>query len=197
MIFLPIVDRELRVASRRSATYWSRFQAGLAALVPAFFLLAGPIPFPSLAQKGAHMFQILAFLAFFYAMLSAVRLTADSLSGEKREGTLGFLFLTDLKPYDVVFGKLAATSFTALYGLLAVLPILAIPILLGGVTLADVLRLALVLLNTLFFALSLAMFISALCWREKTAVGMTILLLFAFCGGLPIAGAIVVAVNGT
>lgn len=197
MIFLPIVDRELRVTSRRSATYWSRFQAAVAAMVPAFFLLAGPIPFPSLAQKGAHMFQILAFLAFFYAMLSAVRLTADCLSGEKREGTLGFLFLTDLKPYDVVFGKLAATSFTALYGLLAVLPILAIPILLGGVTLADVLRLVVVLLNTLFFALSLAMFISALCWREKTAVGMTILLLFAFCAGLPIAGAIVGALNET
>jgi ABC-type Na+ efflux pump permease subunit len=133
--------------------------------VPAFFFLAGPVSFPSLAQQGAQLFQLLAYLAFLYTLLSAVRLTADGLSGEKREGTLGFLFLTDLKPYDVVFGKLAATSLPALYGLVAVVPVLAIPILLGGVTLADVLRLALVLLNTLFFALSLALFISSLCWR--------------------------------
>jgi ABC-type Na+ efflux pump permease subunit len=197
MIFLPIVDRELRVAARRRATYWSRFQAALAALVPAFFLLAGPVPFPSLAQQGAQIFQILAFMAFLTALLSAVRLTADCLSGEKREGTLGFLFLTDLKPYDVVFGKLAATALPALYGLLAVVPVLAIPILLGGVTLADVLRLALVLLNTLFFALSLAMFISALCWSEKKAAGLTVLLLFAFGAALPLAGYVGAALNGS
>ena len=197
MTFLPIVDRELSVAARRSATYWARFQAALAALVPAFFLLAGPVSFPSMAQQGAQLFQILAYMAFLYAMLSAVRLTADCLSGEKRDGTLGFLFLTDLKPYDVVFGKLAATSLPALHGLLAVVPVLAIPIMLGGVTLVDVLRLGLMLVNTLFFALALAMFISALCWREKTAVGVTILLLFAVGAGLPIAGAVVASVNGS
>ena len=197
MIFLPVVDRELRMAARRGATYWSRFQVALAALVPTFFLLAGPVPFPSLTQQGAQIFQILAFMAFLTAMLSAVRLTADCLSGEKREGTLGFLFLTDLKPYDVVFGKLAATALPALYGLLAVVPVLAIPILLGGVAFADVLRLALVLINTLFFALSLAMFISALCWSEKKAAGLTVLLLFAFGAGLPFAGAILASVNGS
>ena len=197
MIFLPIIERELRVAARRGGTYWSRFQSALAALAPTGFLLAGPVPFPSLAQQGAQMFQILSFLAFLYAMLAAVRLTADCLSAEKREGTLGFLFLTDLKPIDVVFGKLAATSCNALYGLLALLPVLAIPVLLGGVTLADMLRLALVLLNSLFFALSLAMFISALCWQEKKAVGMTTLLLFAFGAGLPLAGSIVTEIDGS
>ena len=34
--------------------------------------------------------------------LCAMRNTADSLSAEKREGTLGLLFLTDLRGYDVV-----------------------------------------------------------------------------------------------
>jgi len=196
MIFLPIVDRELRVASRRSNTYWSRSQTALAALVPAFFLLTVPVPVPSLAQKGAQLFQILAYITFIGALLSAVRLTSDCLSGEKRDGTLGFLFLTDLKPYDVVFGKLAATSLPALYGLLAVVPVLTVPILLGGVTLADVLRLALVLVNTLFFALSLAMFISALCWSEKKAAGLAMLLLFAFCTALPLTGLTVTAWSG-
>lgn len=196
MIFLPIVDRELRVAARRSTTYWSRLQAALTALVPAFFLLSAPVSMPSLAQRGAQLFQILAYITFLGALLSAVRLTADCLSGEKREGTLGFLFLTDLKPYDVVFGKLAATSLPALYGLLAVVPVLAIPILLGGVTLADVLRLALVLVNTLFFALALAMFVSALCWSDKKAAGLAMLLLFAFGAALPLTGQMVTAFSG-
>src|ERR1051325_6682289 len=119
MIFLPIVHRELRVASRRSGTYWYRFQAALAALLPTGFLLVGPVPFASAAEMGRETFYVLAFMAFFWVMLAAVRLTADCLSSEKRAGTLGFLFLTDLKPYDVVLGKLAASSLNAVFGLLA------------------------------------------------------------------------------
>jgi ABC-type Na+ efflux pump permease subunit len=168
-----------------------------AALVPMAFMLTGPVRFTSTAAMGAQTFQLLAFLAFLSAMLAAVRLTADCLSSEKRDGTLGFLFLTDLKASDVVIGKLAATSLNALYGLLALLPVLTIPVLCGGVTLADVTRLAFVLLNGLFFALSLAMMVSALNWEERKAVGMTVVLLFAIGGGLPLAGSIVESSGGS
>ena len=196
MTFLPIVERELRVASRRGSTYWSRAQVVLAALIPTVFLLIAPSGMMSLSQRGAQMFQTLAFLAFFFAIFSAVRLTADCISSEKREGTLGLLFLTDLKPYDVVLGKISATSLTALYGLLSLLPVLAIPVLLGGVTLGDLARLTLVLLNTLFFALSVALFVSALSWHERKAVGMTMLMLFGFGVGLPMVGGLLASLNG-
>ena len=73
-------------------------------------------------------------LAFLGCLFSGVFLTADSLSGEKREGTLGLLFLTDLKGYDVVFGKLIATSLNGFYALLAIFPVLALPLVMGGVT---------------------------------------------------------------
>ena len=46
MTFLPIVARELRVASRRSSTYWSRAQVVVAALIPTAFLLIGPTMAP-------------------------------------------------------------------------------------------------------------------------------------------------------
>ena len=197
MIVLSIVERELRVASRRSATYWSRSQAVLAALVPTAFLIAGPIPFPSTARMGQHTFQVLAYLSFISVVIAATRLTADCLSSEKREGTLGFLFLTDLKPRDVVFGKLAATSLTAFYGLLALVPVLAIPLLCGGVAFMDVLRLALVLINALLFSLSLSMFVSALSWQERKAIGIAILVLFAIMAGIPIAVAVLMASNPT
>src|SRR5215468_7932706 len=125
---LPILRRELRVASRRSATYWSRFRTALAGVVPTVLLLVGAIQAASPAQIGAHIFYALSFLSFLFALLVAVWLPSDSLSAEKREGTLGFLFLTDLKPYDVVLGKLAASSLTGVYALVALLPILAIPL---------------------------------------------------------------------
>jgi hypothetical protein len=196
MSFLPIIGRELRVASRRRSTYWSRFQIGVAATVPTAFLLTGPIPFGSAAKMGEHTFQVLANLALFSVMLSAARSTADCLSSEKRDGTLGFLFLTDLKAVEVITGKLGSSSLAAMYALLGLLPVLTLPILCGGVTVADVLRLALVLLNSLFFALSLAMLISAFSWQERNAVGMTLLLLFAIGVGLPFAGAVAGSTNG-
>ena len=133
MTFLPIVARELRIASRRRSTYWLRSGAALVVMVIGtwFFLVAQNQP-P--AQIALILFGLLTGGAVLYCLFSGVRYTADCLSEEKREGTLGLLFLTDLKGYDVVFGKLVATSLNGFYGVLAVVPMLALPLLLGGVT---------------------------------------------------------------
>jgi hypothetical protein len=96
--------------------------------------------------------------------------TADCLSFEKREGTLGLLFLTDLKGFDVVLGKLAATSLNSIYGLIALIPILAIPMQMGGVTGADFSRMVLCLLNALFLSLSVGILVSALSYYDRKAM---------------------------
>src|SRR6059036_956890 len=169
MTFLPIVGRELRVTARRRGTYWNRALSALAAIL----IFGGALIFEAQAppkELGKHVFDILSGLFLLSSLAAGIRYTADCLSAEKREGTLGFLFLTDLKSYDVVLGKLAATSLNGVFGLLALMPVLAIPILLGGVTLGDLVRLGVVLLNCLFFALSLAMFVSALSWQERKSV---------------------------
>ena len=106
------------------------------------------------APIGHGMMEILAWLAFPFVVLEGLRNTADSLSAEKREGTLGLLFLTDLKGYDVVLGKFFASSLTSFYALLAMIPALAIPVLLGGVMGAKFRLLVLALINALFFPLT-------------------------------------------
>src|SRR4051794_27228231 len=128
MIFLPIVDRELRLAARRSATYWGRVVMVLAAAMVWLWTLITESLSTMGSPTGAPLFRILSVFAFSYALFAGLRSTSDTLSREKREGTLGLLFLTDLKGYDVVFGKLAASSLGAFYGMLAVVPILAIPL---------------------------------------------------------------------
>src|SRR5213083_2901332 len=132
MTFLPIVGRELRVAARRHNTFSIRVIVAVAAILIGFFLF-----FVSLAASAQvvaeRIFQGLSGLALLYCLVAGRRWTADCLSGEKREGTLGLLFLTDLKGHDIVFGKLAATSLNAFYGILALFPVMAIPLLVGGV----------------------------------------------------------------
>jgi len=188
MTFLPIVARELRSASRRRGTYWLRSGAALVVMVIGawFFLMARDQPPHEIAVV---LFGIFTGGAVLYCLFSGVRSTADCLSEEKREGTLGLLFLTDLKGYDVVFGKLAATSLNGFYGVLAVVPMLALPLLLGGVTPGEFGRMALVALNALFFSLTLGICVSAMCRSARKAMAITVLLILFFTVLLPAVGA--------
>jgi ABC-type Na+ efflux pump permease subunit len=189
--FLPIVGRELRVASRRRATYWMRSVAALAVIVLGtwMFLMMRQQPQQEVAML---LFGIMTGAAVLYSLFSGVRATADCLSSEKREGTLGLLFLTDLKGYDVVLGKLAATSLSALYGVLAVVPMLAVPLLMGGITLGEFGRMAIVAASTLLFSLAIGICVSAMSRSARSAIGMTFVFIVFFAAFLPAATLILV-----
>ena len=60
-------------------------------------------------------------------------MTADCVSREKREGTLGLLFLTPLTVLDVIAGKVAIHALRALTLFLAAMPVLGHPLVFGGV----------------------------------------------------------------
>jgi ABC-type transport system involved in multi-copper enzyme maturation permease subunit len=188
MTFLPIVARELRLAARRRSTYWMRAGAALwIVLIGTWFFLMMQQQPP--AEVSLILFSLLTGSAVLYCLLSGVRSTADCLSEEKREGTLGLLFLTDLKGYDVVMGKLAATSLGAFYCVLAIVPMLAIPLLMGGVAVGEFERMALVAVNAMFFSLTLGLCISALSRSARKAMTATFLLIVLFNGLLPACGA--------
>jgi ABC-type Na+ efflux pump permease subunit len=177
MTFLPLVERELRVAARRISTYRIRtLAAGLVTLVAMAMLLFGVLA-SSRLQVGKAMFHTLSYIIMALCFLEGVRKTADCLSEERREGTLGLLFLTDLKGYDVVFGKLVAASLNSFYCLFALLPILALSLLLGGVTISEFWRMALALANILFFSLSVGTWVSANSRLERRAMIAALLLI--------------------
>jgi ABC-type transport system involved in multi-copper enzyme maturation permease subunit len=169
----PIAERELRVASRRRGTYWIRFAAAAGAISAAavgFLAMMRERP----AEQGQVLFIALAILGFVYALLSGVLTTSDCVSEEKREGTLGLLFLTDLRGHDVVAGKLTASSVRAVLGLMSILPIIAVPVMMGGVSGEAIWSTALALFNTLFLSLALGVLVSALTRDARHAVGGTL-----------------------
>ena len=176
MTLFPIVERELRVAARRQETYWTRLAIAIVAMLIAAGIFVLTIGLPS-GQTGRYIFGVLAGLQLLYCLVYGRRATADSISHEKREGTLGLLFLTDLKGHDIVLGKLAATSLRGFYGLLAVFPVLAVPLLLGGLTNGEFWRLVLVLVNTFFFSLAIGIFGSSLSRDFRHAMGANLFLL--------------------
>ncbi len=196
VIFLPIVARELRVAARRRGTYLGRLGAAFGALALGTFVFLDSRDFAP-HELGLILFQALAWLAFFYCAITGVRLTADCLSEERREGTLGFLFLTDLKGYDIVLGKLAAAALPALFNLLAIFPILAIPLTLGGVTGTQLWRVPLVLMTTQFLSLSLGLAVSVWFHNGRKAAGVTLLLLLLLIIGPLVVGGLYVGRTGS
>ncbi|MCU0787740.1 MAG: ABC transporter permease [Verrucomicrobia bacterium] len=188
MTFLPIVARELRVVARRPATYWSRMVVAAVMLVVASWVFVVWHRDTSAAQATA-MFGTLAGGMVFVGAISGIAATADSLSSEKRDGTLGLLFLTPLRGYDVVLGKLCVGSLTVLYGMLGVTPILALPLLLGGVSSMEFVRMALLMVNTMLLSLSVGICISSISRDEKRARGAALLVMLAFAAGFPLVGA--------
>jgi hypothetical protein len=195
MTFLPIVERELRVAARRRGTYWLRSGVALAVVGLGAWIYLAQGQWASPAQISMSLFIGLTIVAGLFCLGAGARATADSLSEEKRDGTLGLLFLTDLRGYDVVVGKLVACSLNTFYGLLAVLPVLAIPLLMGGVTGAEFGRMASVLLNTLFFSLAAGMFTSAFVKSSRHAAGLCSAIVLGLAGLLPLVAVILASID--
>lgn len=183
MTFLPIVERELRVAARKHATFWLRVvSAGVALFIGGSVMLLALTPMGGRMPMGGPIFATLTWLSLAAALSAGLFFTSDCLSEEKRDGTLGFLFLTDLRGYDVVLGKLLATSLRCVFALLAIFPVLAIALVLGGVEAGQFWRTLLALGHALFFSLSVGLFVSALSRQSQKALAGSLLLLILLVG---------------
>jgi hypothetical protein len=195
--FLPIVARELCVAARKRSSYSVRIVAALVAVVlgTGFLILSrvtfGMLPF----SPGSGLFGALTWLCFGVTLAAGLFLTSDCLSEEKRAGTMGFLFLTDLRGYDVVCGKLLANSLRGSCAILGVLPILAITLLMGGVTGDQFFKTSLALLNGLFLSLVAGLFVSVLSRESQKALNGTLLLLIALIVLGPISDGILASIR--
>ncbi len=133
----PVVQRELREGARRPVNHRLRFGSAAVGTLLLWFIVA-TVDRPS-AQMGSWLLAGLHTLLLLLILLVVPGLTADCIAREKREGTLGLLFLTPLSAGDIVAGKSLAQALRALTLWLAVLPILAIPFMTGGITWYDAL----------------------------------------------------------
>jgi hypothetical protein len=109
---------------------------------------------------GRYLFHGLVASAFLLGCCGCF-LTSDAISFERREGTLPLLVLTRVKPFDILLGKMGSNGLACLSSMLALLPLLMLPVLMGGVTGGEAFRKAVGCLNALFFALAVGLYQSA------------------------------------
>ncbi len=185
MRFLSVAERELRAAARRKGTYRLRWIAGIG-FFGLLLWLAWVYDLFANRSNAPQVFQVFAVVIFLFCLMLGATGTADCISREKREGTLGLLFLTNLNSAEIVAGKLCANALASIYCLLAIFPVLALPLMVGGITFDEFGRVVLAELNALFFAIAAGFVASAVSVRQFPAVALATALALFF--GLALLG---------
>jgi ABC-type transport system involved in multi-copper enzyme maturation permease subunit len=184
VVTLPIAQREMLVLARSAALYRTRITNSIALL----FLGAG---FATLyhytgLQVLGQLIPTLTFIILMICLFAGVHLTADSISREKRDGTLGLLFLTNLTPFQIVIGKLIAHGLMGFYAVLIVVPLLSLIMIVGGMQLFDVAMIGLTAFNVLFFSCAVGLWASSRnSDRKKAGAAGTWTVIF-FWWGIPL-----------
>jgi ABC-type transport system involved in multi-copper enzyme maturation permease subunit len=154
VVVLPVIDRELRASARHPFTYYLRtLGAGALLLASLFFGIKNGFE----SNFGGELFGYLHCTLFYAIWILVPLLATDCISRERREGTLGLLFMTGLRGPDIVVAKSIAHGLRALSLWVAVAPVLTIPFLLGGVSWQEAL-------------LSFSINSSAMCWALAAGV---------------------------
>lgn len=166
-----VVQRELRLLSRRWNTYWLR----LAAAAVATFVMAQS----SLrVNRGEELFLAMFIVGLLLCVLDGIRRAADSIANETADGTLGLLLLTPLSGENLLFGKYLSVMIATLPLAMAVTPIFGLSFLLGGVSGGEFVRAILALLHAQSLVVGTAVMISAHSrsagWAMLKALGIVV-----------------------
>lgn len=156
----PVIRRELSVQSKRRMLYFHRSSLAGIGLLIALSMMALPMNFLGAKMAGQHLFNSLIGMAYLMCCASCF-LTCDEIGRELREGTLGLLFLTPIRSVEVLLGKFGACGLAGMSGVVGFAPVLMLPVMQGGVTGGEVVRGAIVLVNTMFLALAVGLWVAA------------------------------------
>lgn len=194
----PVLARELKQRMRGRHTWMvlTLYLTVLALILRWVYLAASRTsPFGGggllgTAGVGRAVFQWLLFFMLALVCFIVPGLTAAAISGERERQTLISLQITLLRARSIVLGKLLASlAFVALL-LVAGLPLVTIPFLVGGVSVAEVIRGVVMVLATSVILACLSVACSAVLRRTQgatvVAYGLTLALVL---GTLAVYGA--------
>ncbi len=196
MRFLSVAERELRAGARQKRTHRLRWVTALAFFALLVWLIWVFDGFRG-GRRAPDIFEAFSVVIFIYCLLIGAARTADCISAERREGTLGLLYLTNLNSAEIVAGKLCSNALAAVYGLFAIFPMLGLVMLMGGITFGHFWRTVLALANAIFFSVAAGFLASAFCVRQFTAIAAASGLALLFGAGLLAVATTINALGGS
>lgn len=194
----PVLQRELleRWRGRRATTALTVYLVVLAGALYGLYLIGLTLTRDGFASGdvtlagpalGRFLLESLVFLTLVLVLFVVPAYAAAQLAGERERRTLPLLQATLLRPWEIVAGKLAAATAWVALLVVAVAPLAAATLFLGGVTVVDVLRGVGSILVTMVGIGGLALGISAVTRRTTTAVVLTYAAVLTLVAGTAIA----------
>ncbi len=166
-----VVGLELR--QRVRSTKWKWALASIAALIAVITgLIVLGIPDDEW-QPGDLVFGLVAYFVLFLGLVVSPTLTATSINGDVKEGTLAPLQATTLSAWDIVLGKLLASWFASLAILVVAIPFLGFAMLDSEAHPAAMLTVIAVLAAELLVVCAMGLAWSALTARTASSAVLT------------------------
>ncbi|HEU4750275.1 MAG TPA: ABC transporter permease [Acidimicrobiia bacterium] len=144
----PVLSREIleRFRGRRSALLMFFWTLGIGLVGYVVYLVGQEVAsnFFGLGRLittgfvGRFLFQGMVLLMVTAVVMVVPGITALAIVGERERQTLGLLQVTQLTPFQLVLGKLTSSLSYFLLLVVAVAPIIALPLLFGGMSLGDI-----------------------------------------------------------
>jgi ABC-type transport system involved in multi-copper enzyme maturation permease subunit len=177
----PVLARELRerARSRRTFIILTVALAVLASILDLIYTATRPsagiesvfnAAALDSARNGRQIFDTMLLLILLLVCFLVPGLTAGSITGERERQTLVPLQVTLLKPRSIVLGKIASSLAFVVLMLIATAPLLAVSLILGGITTGAVAKGLLMIFATAILLACLSVCISTLLKRSQSAV---------------------------
>jgi len=182
----PVVERDLRVSSRRVRNYVLRF--AYVVLLSVFVLVtwvssvymggSAASQASQMAEAGKAIITTILWFQFITIPPLAVIMLSTAINNEIYHKTLGVLMTTPISSVHIVLGKLLGKMLQLLLLLAISLPILAIVRVFGGVPLEYVVSSLCITLTTALFAGSISLTLSIYNRHAYSVIVRTVLICF-------------------
>ncbi|MCS1408700.1 MAG: hypothetical protein M2R45_01876 [Verrucomicrobia subdivision 3 bacterium] len=181
-----VMMRELMREARSPAASCFRALGCLGLLAMLGLVALSPTGIPLGDGSGGRLFLEFNLAVFSLIWVAVPFFSYDAISRERREGTLELLFLAPLGAFEVLAAKGFVHVLRAVVWMLAMLPVMMVPLLVGGVAYLDVLRMVLLQGAAILLALLAGLIASV---HSRSALQSAIWALVGSLGFLTLFGA--------
>ena len=177
MVIAPLIERELKRALTKRWPHRLRSAVALGAGFLAYLTLVSSTTWPMANGPGRWLFFALGSFLVTLSALIGPAFTSLAFEQERTSKMLDLLLISDVGAKGLVFAKLVSHTTPILQAILSCLPVLALPIIVGGIDGGEIMRMSLLCLATLLLSSVAGVFASSRFESGKSAVLFTATLL--------------------
>lgn len=187
----PIVIREIRGRMRSARAFW--LLAGFLVALTGTMMLVYSASYvtngsnaSTASEIGTSVFLTLIGTAMLVLVLLATIMAASSIAGERERQTFDLLLTSQLSPGAIVVGKVLATMAYVVLLLSAMTPLIAIPLLIGGVDVGELCIMYAVILSNVCVVTCSGVYWSSRARTPLIAIGFALASVIGVLFGFPL-----------